>query len=276
MKKKKENINPNLDTLTNDLIFKETYANIHNRAALEYLLEEFFNLPKYSLKNKLQVSYETPLIKTRLNDKSVRGDLVVTTPNNEILSLEMYSTFSNISLKKSKTYIMRIYSTQLDIGDKYQDIRKVIQINFIDKTKIKLEHKLVSTTHVIDESDFEINIVRLDLLDKVDYNLSESLIRQLRFIGAKSHEERTRIAKGDKILMELNEWIEKYRNDETLKEVFDERKWIKLEGKEEGIELGIEKRNIEIAKKMLEDKADISSIIKYTGLSKSDIENLQE
>ena len=47
------------------------------------------------------------------------------------------------------------------------------------------------------------------------------------------------------------------------------------EGVEVGIEQGIEKRNVEIAKTMLKDGSDMSLIMKYTGLSKEEIEALQ-
>ena len=38
---------------------------------------------------------------------------------------------------------------------------------------------------------------------------------------------------------------------------------------------GIEKRNMEIAKRMLEEKENIEKIIKYTGLSREEIEKLK-
>ena len=45
-------------------------------------------------------------------------------------------------------------------------------------------------------------------------------------------------------------------------------------GLEEGIEKGIEQRNIEIAKNMLKEKIEISLISKYTGLSVDTIKEL--
>ena len=41
--------------------------------------------------------------------------------------------------------------------------------------------------------------------------LTEEL-RWIKFIGAKSIEERREVAKGDKLLMEMNDWIDKYLN----------------------------------------------------------------
>lgn len=39
---------------------------------------------------------------------------------------------------------MRIYSTELNRGDNYNQIKKVTQINFIDKTKIKINEEIIS------------------------------------------------------------------------------------------------------------------------------------
>mgnify|MGYP002575337348 FL=1 len=46
------------------------------------------------------------------------------------------------------------------------------------------------------------------------------------------------------------------------------------EGIKEGMEKGEQKKQIEIARKMREDGISIDTIIKYTGLQSSDIENL--
>lgn len=62
---------------------------------------------------------------------------------------------------------------------------------------------------------------------------------------------------------------------EGLKEGIKEgiREGIK-EGMEKGMEKGEQKKQIEIARKMREDGISIDTIIKYTGLQSSDIENL--
>ena len=82
--------------------------------------------------------------------------------------------------------------------------------------------------------------------------------------------------------MELNEWIDKYVNDEETREKLN--KWdIQIAkstgyelGKEEGIEIGKEQRNMEIAKQMIEANIKIEDISKFTGLSLEEIENLKE
>lgn len=68
-----------------------------------------------------------------------------------------------------------------------------------------------------------------------------------------------------------NEEMRRKAAEEGLKEGI--REGIK-EGMEKGMEKGEQKKQIEIARKMREDGISIDTIIKYTGLQSSDIENL--
>ena len=97
-------------------------------------------------------------------------------------------------------------------------------------------------------------------------------------LAAKITEERKIIAEGDELLMEFNEWINKYVNDEETKELL--AKWsdyiAENKGYEEGIEDGRKDEKIEIAKKMLSKGNNIEDIIDLTGLSIEEIEKLRE
>ena len=47
------------------------------------------------------------------------------------------------------------------------------------------------------------------------------------------------------------------------------------EGREEGMEKGKEEKSIEVARNMLKDGESIDKIIRYTGLTKEDVEKLK-
>ncbi len=99
----------------------------------------------------------------------------------------------------------------------------------------------------------------------------------LRFIGATTPEERKRVAEGDELLMELDNWIEEYINDEKTQKIFGE--WgehIALnKGIEQGIEKGEQKRELEIARKMLLKGSAPKFISEITELPLEIIENLK-
>ncbi len=126
---------------------------------------------------------------------------------------------------------------------------------------------------------------KLDKVRSIKYNLGNKKLQWLKFIGAKTAEERTEAAKGDELLMELDKNLEMYVNDLETQEIFG--KWAEKiaedkgieQGLEKGIEQGIEQGSLQekksIAKQMLKDSLPLKSIAKYTGLSLKEINSLQ-
>ena len=108
------------------------------------------------------------------------------------------------------------------------------------------------------------------------------LDKWFKFIAANGNSQRESIAKGDVLLMELNEWIKKYvADDETQEEL---NKWdIEIatnkgieQGKKEGIEQGRKEEKMEIAKNLLNTNLSDEDIAKATGLSIEEIMQLKE
>ena len=117
--------------LTNDLLFKEAMAHIDNREALIDFLKCTTNINEEVIRNNLVVKYESVVDKTKIKDKSFRGDINIRF-SNYYINLEGYSKFDKNSLAKSTSYIMRIFSTQLDRGERYDNLDSMIQINIIE------------------------------------------------------------------------------------------------------------------------------------------------
>jgi predicted transposase/invertase (TIGR01784 family) len=266
--------------LTDDLLFKETFGMKQNRKYLEDLLESYYGFPKHYLKGKLDVSYETTLDKLNYQNKAMRGDLIVKF-DDIIVNIEMYSTFNKETYNKSKSYIMRIYSTQLDRGDSYSSIEKVTQINFIDNVKFGISEDVKRTILIGDEitsDDFSMDIVRLDIARKIEYNQDDRFLLWVKFLGAKTREDRKEIAKGDGLLMALDTWLEQYTSDKDLDNFFrtyNDEYWNKRIYREDGRLEGLEQKANEIAKSMLKDNVSIETIAKYTDMSLEDIQKLQ-
>ncbi len=282
-------------SLSNDLLFKETFTNIDNRKYLIYFLSCFTDFSyEYLSQVKMVVKYESILNKTKYFDKAYRGDVVIEFANYKI-NLECYSSFNEASFKKSATYVMRIFSTQTSREkNSYNIYESVIQLNFIDNVVKSFPNELEFTYKLLNAKTYEdtvlsdafvIKCFRLDKARELQYNLDNKKLLWLKFIGAKSAEERKEIAKGDELLMELDNWIEKYVNDKETQEIFG--KWAEKiaedKGIEKGIAKGIEKGRIEgkqeekliTAKKMLELNISPENIEFATGLSLEEIEELK-
>ena len=279
-------------TLMHDLLFKETFADPHNRRQLEFFLEQILGYETGYLHNKLDVSYESPIKKNKLKDKSVRGDIIIKFED-VVVNMEAYTNFDGSSIDKSIYYIMRIRASKLKVGEDYHELGKTIQINFVENAHLGLGDELVYDFHLacdaipevkLLENSFCVKIVQIDKARELGYT-NNILDKWLKFIAANGSSERDSVAKGDVLLMELNEWIKKYvADDETQEEL---NKWdieiatnkgieqgIEL-GKKEGLEQGKAEEKIEIAKKLLAKNSSIEEIMEFTELSKEEIENIE-
>ena len=279
-------------TLMHDLLFKETFADPHNRRQLEFFLEQILGYETGYLHNKLDVSYESPIKKNKLKDKSIRGDIIIKFED-VVVNMEAFTNFNGSSIDKSIYYIMRIHASKLKVGEDYHELGKTIQINFVENAHLGLGDELVYDFHLacdaipevkLLENSFCVKIVQIDKARELGYT-NNILDKWLKFIAANGSSERDSVAKGDVLLMELNEWIKKYvADDETQEEL---NKWdieiatnkgieqgIEL-GKKEGLEQGKAERNIEIAKKLLA-KNSIEEIMELTELSEQEIMQLKE
>ena len=178
---------------------------------------------------------------------------------------------------------MRIFSTQLDRGKNYNTLESVIQINIVDDVtprdliSKRIENEIIlkgkyENEEILSEL-FQIKCLRLDTAREMVYDKNNLQQRWLRFIGAKSAEERENIAKGDELLMKLHNWCMNYVNDEQTKKIFGE--WANYIAEQKGIRKGSLEKTTEIAKNMLNDNIDNETIMKYTGLSLEDLENLK-
>lgn len=272
-----------LISLSDDILFKDTLSHPDNRKYLRYFLACFLDLDiNYLTNTNILVTNELNLPKTKIKDKAYRGDIVVSF-DNYVINIESYSTFRTSAFNKSTNYLMRLFSTQFSMGNSdYSNLKNIIGLNLIDNIKTKMPKKyditygLVNFDNLNDkrlEDKFLMKYFRLDKIKNVSYNESNRKIRWLKFIKARGYEERKEVAKGDGLLMELNNWIEKYINDEHTKEIYG--KWAEEIAKENGYEQGSNQKSIDIAKQMLKYTVEIPTIAKYTGLSIKQIKALR-
>ncbi len=131
-------------------------------------------------------------------------------------------------------------------------------------------------------NSIKLEIYRLDIAKETPYNKSDKKLRWLKFIGADNYEERKIIAKGDKKLMELNEWTQGYITDANTRKFFAD--WdrkitygIGLEdGEIKGKKLGQLESTNSIAKEMIKKSYSTKEIQEITKLSTQEIKELKE
>ena len=291
--------------INDDLLFKETFAHEHNRKQLVKFLEFTTIFEKNIITNNLRVKYESVLDKTKYSDKAMRGDVIIEFDKYKI-NLESYTYFDNNSFNKSTSYIMRVFSTNLERGNDYNSLEGVIQINLIDNVEMAFDEGPLSEYYITNaknlddkklEDKFKIKYYRIDKIRNIPYNELTDKMRWIRFLGSQSAEERKSLAEGDELLMELDAWVEEYVNDERTKKIFGEwaekiatekglkkglrqglEKGIKQgleEGVKQGLEEGAKQERLVIAKKLLKMGKSVEEIVAITDLLAVEIEKLK-
>jgi len=264
--------------LTNDLLFKEAMAHIDNREALIDFLKCTTDISEEVIRKNLVVKYESVLDKTKIKDKNLRSDVDIRF-SNYYINLEGYSNFDNNSLAKSTSYIMRIFSTQLDRGERYDNLDSMIQINIIENDETGLFKDYVNEYYITNSKDIENRILpdkfmikyyNLDKLKERTYNGLTEELRWIKFIGAKSREERKEIAKGNRLMVKMDNWVEEYINDEKTKKIFGE--W----GENIAHDKGYRKGKKEVAQKLLKMNMPIQDIINVTNFTEEEIKKLSQ
>lgn len=265
--------------LTNDLLFKEVLCSEENREVLIDFIETFTSIPKNVINTNLVVEYESPIKKNNYFEKGMTGDVIVRFKN-YIINIEMYSYFNNSMLNKSFCYSMKIFSNNIKRGKKYEKLESFIQINLVDNVQSDFNSNFKSAyalTDLYNENNkllvdkFTIKFYRIDNANSDLYNLNREN-KWVKFIGAKTEEERLSIARGDKVLEKMNENIDNYIVDRETREMFLEWKrqcYIEC-ATAEGRTLG----KLEVSKKLKDKGFSTEEIKELTGLNEEEIEKL--
>ena len=272
---------------------KPFYTCKYDKAFKEIMMkEENFEILKKVLESILEVTIEKielqplhiPTGNIHLKGKEV--DLLVVTDKGKI-EVEVNTYYNDYVRVRNFSYITNIYNNQVTVGDKYSEDTNVIQINLnygIQDTKYKRIYKVRDEEGKEYIKNFYIYEINMEKLKKIWYDKNELEIEKNKYLLMLDMEIKDikKLSK-DKVVREYMEKIEKLNNDPMF------INWITKEKDEQmikntqlynatqnGLNLGIEQRNIEIAKNLLEQNIDISVIMNATGLTKGKIESLQK
>lgn len=283
--------------MTNDRVFKSVLSSIEARDYLIDIISGITGLPKANLKKDMTFVDSEHRISSKNESKKI-SDLVVEVKDN-VINLEMNNTYYKKLVDRNFEYIAKLKSNL--IGESYNKIRKVIQINFDnfnryndDRAVIKFEMRdekgikegvSLESYHVIlpnvKEKYYNENN-KDDLIGKLvifvaerDEELQKLIDKhiELRPVGKKLVEiSREEEARG---IYDLEEHERRVRNSLIEDALEDGWNRGKKEGKEEGIKEGIKENKLSVAKKLSEEGISLEIIKKVTNLSDDDIKALK-
>ena len=273
----------------NDYVFKRIFGDERNKEILVAFLNSVLSERIADIK-----ILNNELNKENVGDKKSILDIRCKTLDGTQIDVEIQVLRTLYMPERSLYYWSKMYIEQLKMSEKYGELKKTITINILDfdiiksekyHTMFKLKENEENTllTDILEIHFLEMKKVKaLEESDKLGQWLTfikadsiegvESMAKVNRDID-KAYDILTTMSCDDKTRMEylareMALHDEATRIDEAIKEGIKE-------GIEKGIEQGIEKSKKDMAIEMLKDGEEIEKIIKYTKLSKEQIDKLK-
>ena len=292
---KKQNEAKDEMQLTVDYAFKRVFGRNGNESILKDFLESILDIEIKS------ITIQNPEIPKNIKNSKVGIlDIRAEVNGDEITEVEMQVHNQYNIDKRSPTYLTKIYSEQLNEGEPYIKVKKVVVINILNfnyykrnsyhsvarmKFEESKESEKVDLGYIVEDKyateDLEMHFIELPKFRMKDPNMSSKLEQWLCLIC--NEEEMIEMARSknkeiDKAKKELERLAmnpeEKEMYDLRMKAIRDEMN-IRESGYIDGLAEGEKSKSIEIAKNMLKKQMKVQDIIDITGLSSEEIETLK-
>ena len=276
--------------ITNDYIFKTIFGKKGNEGILKDLLISILDIPI----KEIEILHDVHLERDIEENKEGILDIRATLNNNIIVNIEMQVRNKHNMIDRSLYYWSKLYTQSLSKRQDYIESNKTIAINILDYNIFKegpYHEKCMITRKYNNEvltNDLEIHFIQIPKCEKE--KIKTTLDFWIRFISnikdeevekmkeeiseetlnavMEAHEEYMRIMSDPQIRREVE------RREMAEYDRISEKMYAKKEGMEEGMRKGEKNKAIEIARKMKEEKINIETIIRTTGLTIEEIEKI--
>ena len=271
--------------MTNDALFKSVFRSINARGVVIDFLSAITGIEKERLE-KAKIS-GGELTKTKTTEKSKTSDIMVELSFEERIIVEINGSYDKNQFTKNTEYA---FSVKVETTKSKKKYSKVFLINIDNYNKFNTKEPLLHFKlrdefgHIENESYNSIHLVLENIVNnKYNKDVDERIVSFAKFIKSTTLNEMQEKFKGDENYMSAIRTVEELSIDPEFIGYYDveEARIQDLEdAKETGIELGIEqgiKRDkIEIAKNMLKENESLEKISLYTNLKVSEIEILKK
>lgn len=271
----------------NDYAFKRIFGTEKNKDILVHFLNDILILP---LGEKIQdVTFLKPLQDPEaVAKKQSIVDVLCVDKNGVQYIVEMQVARTDGFAKRAQYYAAKAYTSQMNNGDTYQNLKQVIFlaitdfVMFPDKKGYKSDHVILDKdSYVQDLKDFSFTFLELPKFTKNIDELTTIEEKWMYFFKHAAHtdpEELKKITGPDVVIRKAYEVLDQFYWSEAELRTYESEKKSELDAKAmlayakaDGIAEGIK----QVAKTMLAQGMGIDTIISATGLSKAEIEQLR-
>ena len=248
-----------------------------------------------------KVLHDVRLDQFAKNEKFGILDLGVELENGEFINIEIQLRDNHNIEKRTTFYASKKITEQLGAGEEFIKLRPIVIIAILDYSFIDLPEYVTETVRVAEKHrEYELNndvkyyYIELSKFRRENPDMTQIINHWLSFIDMERGDLLEMASKKNEKIKKAIENYEVLTGDEEIKRLaelkqmakFEEQSALhcareagKVEGKEEGEKIGLKKgkeqgkkeKQIEIAKKLKEQKMPIKQIAEITGLSEEEI-----
>ena len=268
-------------TCKNDRAFKEVFLNPNNSDLLKALLEFILKIKI----DKLEIK-KTELLSGNVNIKDKRVDAFVYTGNKKI-DIEINSQYEKYLNPRNTAYICNTYQSHTLAHKEYNQQTDIVQVNLtwgLGEEDVMTKYMIMSENGKLFVKNFIIYEINMDYYNKLWYSKNEDEIKKNLYmimldLDKKELENMPKDDIVDKYITNVtivndNPEFQKYMSEEEDKKKIQNS--LLSEARENGINDGISKEKVSIAKNMLNKNISIEDISDITSLSVEAIENIKD
>ena len=276
-----------------DPIFKMIFGDPENKTALIGLLREIIDIPE---EEYAHIEIIDPNLRIDKSDgKSGILDIKLTTKNQKKINIELQIRKASDLKQRILFYASKMVAEQLQEGEKYDKIRKVISIMICTDHNLIEDSKEYHNRYFLYDKNTNstfTDLLEIDILEfkKVPEKDKSNLATWLRFLNTDDKEELEKMAVRNVAFKLAVCKYKKLTADERIRMIVEdkEKAWkdeqarrkyaiqeARAEGKAEGRAEGRYNQKIDFAKKMLLKNKNIEEIIDFTDLTREEIEKLR-
>lgn len=272
--------------LKNDVVFKELFSKKGNEIFLQDFLSGLLNIDI----QRIEIQKDSSLSKNVVSEKYGILDIKATLNDDTTVDIEMQVTDYGNMIERALYYSSKLISSQLKSGNDYIQLKPVIVICILNFDIFPFEEYITETVTVSKKHlDYEIikhqkfYFIELSKFRNNNYDLKEKTNQWLTFIDGMNK-------KGVEFAMSKNNVIKKAKEEldyltgnerlqrlaELREKALKDRNSLYNYGHRTGVDEGMKKEKIDIAKTMIKEKFDINIISKITGLTIEEIEAIKD
>ena len=268
-------------SLLTDCIFKSMFKECSEfRELLNEIFKDYFELDL----NSFDLTSEELMV-INIKDTRNRVDLCLRDKeSNTFLNIEANNFKRDYLDNRNLCYVAKVILQIFKYDKNYKKEFKLYQINInnylceVDEDIINTTKRMYDEKNKVRDEKITIHEIYLGKYKEMDYNNISEKEKNLAMLNCTSIKKMKELAQGSKIMEKFKKKLSAEEFAEILFDPEEDQEMIlnseRLEGIEEGIEKGSNQKQLEIAKKMLDEKIPLESISRLTGLNITEIKKI--